>query len=166
MNLAALWQLPVLFICENNLYAMGTALSRHQAQIDIAKKADAYGMKSATVDGMNVMEVGEAVSRAAKFVRSERRPFLLVAETYRFRAHSMYDPDLYRSKDEIEEWKERCPIAGYARVLRADGVIDDTQLANIEAQVKDEIQSAIAFAEDGSVEPVQDLLRDLYTPSG
>jgi pyruvate dehydrogenase E1 component alpha subunit len=163
MNLASLWQLPVLFICENNLYAMGTALSRHQSQIDIAKKAEGYAMKSETVDGMDVLAVKDAASRAAEFVRSEGKPFLLVAQTYRFRAHSMYDPDLYRSKEEVEEWKKRCPIAGFRSRLLADGTVSKGDLERIEIDVENEIREAVAFAEAGELESVEDLTKDVYT---
>lgn len=163
MNLAALWKLPVLFICENNLYAMGTALSRHQAQIDIAKKAEGYAMKSETVDGMDVLAVRDAASRAVKFVRSESQPFLLVAQTYRFRAHSMYDPDLYRPKEEVEAWKERCPIAGLESRLLRNSIVNESILGEIEEEVAVEIREAVDFAETGETESVEDLLKDIYT---
>ncbi|HTT10377.1 MAG TPA: pyruvate dehydrogenase (acetyl-transferring) E1 component subunit alpha, partial [Burkholderiaceae bacterium] len=109
-NLAALWRLPVLFLCENNLYAMGTALSRHQSQTDIRRKAAAYDIPADAVDGMDVVAVEAATRRAAQSVRSGAGPYLLEARTYRFRAHSMYDPELYRAKEEVELWKARDPI--------------------------------------------------------
>lgn len=163
MNLASLWRLPVLFICENNLYAMGTALSRHQAQTDIAKKAEGYAMRSATVDGMDVIAVKDAAACAADFVRSEDRPFLLVAQTYRFRAHSMYDPDLYRTKDEIDEWKKRCPINAFESKLRREDEASRTDFEKIERDIDVEIRNAVAFAESGELEPPKDLLKDVYT---
>lgn len=164
MNLASLWQLPVLFICENNLYAMGTALSRHQAQTNIAKKAEGYSMKSETVDGMDVLAVEDAAKRAVEFVRSESRPFLLVAQTYRFRAHSMYDPDLYRQKEEIEEWKKRCPIVRMSNSLLAGRVIEETEMARIEREIALEIDGAVSFAEAGEWESLWELTKDVYTP--
>lgn len=164
MNLASLWRLPVLFICENNLYAMGTAVARHQAQTDIARKAAAYAMKSETVDGMDVLAVKAAAARAVEFVRSESEPFLLVAETYRFRAHSMYDPDLYRPKEEVEKWKERDPITRFESLLLSEGKTARRDIAEIEKDVDIEIAEAVASAEAGELEPVEDLMKDVYTP--
>jgi pyruvate dehydrogenase E1 component alpha subunit len=163
MNLAALWQLPVLFICENNLYAMGTAVERHQAVTDIATKAEGYGIRSETVDGMNVVAVRDAAERAIDFVRRQCAPFLLVARTYRFRAHSMYDPELYRQKKEVKAWEERCPIASFEKIVREENLIADETIAEIEASVSDEITRAIDFAETGGVEPVENLTTDVYT---
>jgi TPP-dependent pyruvate/acetoin dehydrogenase alpha subunit len=105
MNLAALWKLPVLFVCENNLYAMGTALSRSESVTDISRKASAYGVPAEAVDGMDVLAVGEAAARAVEAARTMGSPYLLECRTYRFRAHSMFDPELYRTKAEVEEWK-------------------------------------------------------------
>jgi pyruvate dehydrogenase E1 component alpha subunit len=110
LNLAALWKLPVLFLCENNLYAMGTHLARHQAQTDIARKAQGYGLPGVAVDGMDVLAVEAATRQAVEVVRRGEGPYLLEARTYRFRAHSMYDAELYRSKDEVEQWKKRTPF--------------------------------------------------------
>ena len=163
MNLAALWQLPVLFLCENNFYAMGTALSRHQAQPDIALKAKGYGVAAETVDGMDVLAVKAATERAANSVREHGAPMLLEYRTYRFRAHSMYDPELYRSREEVEQWKKSCPIAKFQARLREHGLLTDKDLAVIEADVAVEIEEAVAFAEAGEWEPVQDLTKDVYT---
>lgn len=164
MNLAALWKLPVLFICENNLYAMGTALSRSESQTNIAKKAESYGMKSETVDGMNVSLVEEAACRAIDLVRTTNEPFLLEAKTYRFRAHSMYDPELYRSKEEVEEWKKRCPIANLQDELLAQKEISEAEINELEKKIESEIEEAVDFAENGKWEPIEDLLKDVYTP--
>ena len=122
LNLAALWKLPVLFVCENNLYAMGTALARHQAQTDIVRKAEAAGVPGEVVDGMDVLAVEAAARRVAAAVRGGQGPRLLEARTYRFRAHSMYDPDLYRAKDEIEGWKVSDPIPRFTAALRTAGL--------------------------------------------
>ena len=166
MNLAALWRLPVLFICENNLYAMGTALSRHQSQPDIARKAAAYAVSSTAVDGMDVLAVETATRHAAELVRGGSDPYLLEARTYRFRAHSMYDPELYRSKAEVEEWKERDPIVTLAARLADSGALPVDQRARLEAAVAAEVEAAVAFAEAGAWEPIEDLTRDLYAPGG
>jgi pyruvate dehydrogenase E1 component alpha subunit len=163
LNLAALWRLPVLFLCENNLYAMGTALARHQAQPDIVRKAEAGGVPGEAVDGMDVLAVEAATRRAADAVRGGGGPRLLELRTYRFRAHSMYDPDLYRTKDEIEAWKQRDPIALFTAALQADGALDAAELAAIEASVAAQVAAAVAEAEAGPWEPVQDLLKDVHT---
>jgi pyruvate dehydrogenase E1 component alpha subunit len=163
LNLAALWTLPVLFLCENNLYAMGTALVRHQAQPDIRRKADAYAIPSQAVDGMDVLAVEDAARRAAEHVRGGQGPFLLELRTYRFRAHSTADPELYRAKEEVAEWKQRDPIALHTARLRAAGALSAEDLAALEASVGAEIDEAVRAAEAGPWEPVEDLARDVYT---
>ncbi|HEX9818634.1 MAG TPA: pyruvate dehydrogenase (acetyl-transferring) E1 component subunit alpha [Methylomirabilota bacterium] len=163
LNLAALWRLPVLFLCENNLYAMGTALERHQAQTDVVRKAEAAGVPGEAVDGMDVLAVEAAARRAAEAVRGGQGPRLLEARTYRFRAHSMYDPDLYRAGDEIEAWKTRDPVVLFTAVLRGQGVLGETDLAAMETSVAAEVDAAVAEAESGPWEPVEDLLKDVYT---
>ena len=164
LNLAALWTLPVLFLCENNLYAMGTALRRHQSQTDIRRKAQAYDVRAEAVDGMDVLAVEETARRAADLVRGGSGPLLVELRTYRFRAHSMADPDLYRTKEEIEGWKQRDPIALFTARLRQWGLLSDADLAAIEASVAGEVEAAVAEAEAGPWEPVEDLTRDVYTP--
>src|SRR3990172_529551 len=161
MNLAALWKLPVVFLCENNLYAMGTALARHQAQTDISLKAESYGVASSAMDGMDVLAVEAAARQAADFVRGGNGPYLLELRTYRFRAHSMADPDLYRTKQEIEEWKKRDPILLFQSQLREWKLLTDTDAARIEAEVTAEIDEAVRFAEAGPWEPVEQLLNDV-----
>jgi pyruvate dehydrogenase E1 component alpha subunit len=164
LNLAALWKLPVLFLCENNLYAMGTHLARHQAQTDIARKAEGYGLPGEAVDGMDVLEVEAATRKAVEAVRRGDGPRLLEARTYRFRAHSMYDAELYRSKEEVEQWKKRDPITTFTVRLREQDLLNDSDLAALEAAVAAEVAEAVAFAESGPWEPVKDLLKDVYTP--
>ena len=154
MNLAALWRLPVLFLCENNRYAMGTGLERHQAQPDIHLKARGYGVPSAVVNGMDAEAVEDAVRDAAEEIRNGG-PFLLEARTYRFRAHSMSDPDLYRTKAEIEAWKARDPLPAHA--FKAE--LTSAELAQMESEVAAELQAALAFAEAAPWEPVEDLER-------
>jgi pyruvate dehydrogenase E1 component alpha subunit len=165
LNLAALWTLPVLFLCENNLYAMGTALARHQAQPDIRRKADAYAIASEAVDGMDVLAVEDAVRRAAEHVRRGHGPFLLELRTYRFRAHSTADPELYRTKEEVAEWKQRDPIALYTARLQAAGVLSAADLALLEAAAAADVDEAVRVAEAGPWEPVEDLTRDVYAPT-
>jgi pyruvate dehydrogenase E1 component alpha subunit len=162
LNLAALWKLPVLFVCENNLYAMGTALGRHQAQTDIRLKAEDHGMPAEAVDGMDVLAVEAATRHAADHVR-RGGPCFLEARTYRFRAHSMADPELYRSREEVEGWKARDPIAAFSAHLRELRLLTDQDFAAIAAAVAAEIDAAVAFAEAGPWEPVEDLTRDVYT---
>ncbi len=164
LNLAALWKLPVLFLCENNLYAMGTALARHQAQTDIALKAESYGLRAGVADGMDVLAVETATRRAAEAVRGGEGPCFLEFRTYRFRAHSMYDPELYRSREEVEQWKKRDPLVTYEARLRQWGLLTDAEKAKIEAAVDAEVAEAVAFAEAGPWEPVEDLTKDVYTP--
>jgi pyruvate dehydrogenase E1 component alpha subunit len=164
MNLAALWKLPVLFLCENNLYAMGTALARHQSQTDIALKGKGYGIPSEAVDGMDLLAVEWVTKEAVQRVRRGEGPFLLEYRTYRFRAHSMYDPELYRNKEEVEKWKERDPISTFADRLRRWNLLPDLDLNRLEKEVQREIDQAVEFAEKGEWEPVTDLLKDLYTP--
>ena len=161
LNLASLWKLPVLFLCENNLYAMGTALARHQAQTNISRKADSYGIAANTVDGMDVLAVEVAAKQASDFVRSGKGPYLLELQTYRFRAHSMSDPDLYRTKEEIEEWKKRDPILLFQSRLREWGLITDADLARMEAEIGAEMDEAVRFAEASEPEPVADLLKNV-----
>ena len=163
LNLASLWKLPVLFLCENNLYAMGTALARHQAQTDIAQKAKGYNISSEAVDGMDVLAVLDATRRAAEVVRSNGRPYFLEYRTYRFRAHSMYDPELYRSKEEVEQWKERDPIAIFEGRMREWKCLTSDDLAKMEETIAAELDEAIAFAEASPWEPVEDLTKDVYT---
>jgi len=163
MNLAALWNLPVLFCCENNLYAMGTALSRSESETDIALKAAGYEMPAWPVDGMDVLAVEEAATMAASAIRSGGGPHFLELRTYRFRPHSMFDPELYREKAEVEEWKQRDPIDAFAGRLRARGELDDATLAALEDEVAGEIASAVDFAEAGTWEPIEDLTRFVYS---
>jgi pyruvate dehydrogenase E1 component alpha subunit len=162
MNLAALWKLPILFVCENNLYAMGTRLDLSESQTDIHAKAQSYRMASESVDGMDVVAVDAAASRALAAIRAGDGPYFLECKTYRFRAHSMFDPQLYRTKAEVEEWKKRDPILRLANWMREAGMLHDKDVEKIEAEVKAEIDDAVAFAEAGKWEPVETLMRDVY----
>lgn len=166
MNLAALWRLPVLFCCENNLYAMGTALSRAQSQTDLALKAASYQVPSWAVDGMDVLAVEHAARNAAALVRDGGGPCFLELRTYRFRAHSMFDAQLYRDKSEVEEWKQRDPIPAFSARLRDAGLLAAADLARLEEEVAREVADAVAFAEAGTWEPVEELTRLVYREEG
>jgi pyruvate dehydrogenase E1 component alpha subunit len=163
MNLAALWRLPVLFCCENNLYAMGTRLDLSESQTDLTAKAKSYAMPAERVDGMDVMAVREATAKAAASVRERQAPMFLEFQTYRFRAHSMFDPDLYRNKEEIEQWKKRGPLHSFSDRLKAQGLMVEDDFQRLDAQVLAELQAAVDYAEAGHWEPVEDLTRDVYT---
>lgn len=163
MNLAALWDLPVLFCCENNLYAMGTALERSESQTRITLKAASYQMPAWEVDGMDVLAVEEAARKAADAVRAGGGPHFLELRTYRFRAHSMFDPELYRSRDEVESWKRRDPIELFRERLVTDGTLSDEDWERMEGDAGEEIDRAVSYAEAGTWEPVEDLTRFVYS---
>lgn len=162
MNLAALWHLPVLFLCENNLYAMGTALSRHQSQTNLSKKAEGYSMRSERVDGMDALAVWDAAKRAGGFVRENSQPYFLEFLTYRFRAHSMFDPELYRNKQEVDAWRKRDPIAQLGSRLKSEKLINDEQISDLDKSAREEIEDAISFAEQAPWEDVSDLEKFVY----
>ncbi len=164
MNLAKLWDLPVLFICENNRYAMGTALSVSHSETDIAYKAQGYDVPSQAVDGMDVLAVEAATREAAERVRSGGGPELLEMRTYRFRGHSLSDPELYRPKEEVEVWKERDPIPAFVEHLRSANQLTDAEYDELEKSVEQEVEEAIAFAEESPWEALEDLTKDVMTP--
>jgi pyruvate dehydrogenase E1 component alpha subunit len=163
LNLAALWQLPVLFCCENNLYAMGTALARSESQTDLAVKAAAYEIPAWPVDGMDVLAVEEAARRAVDAVRGGGGPHFLELRTYRFRAHSMYDPERYRDKAEVAKWMERDPIDLLRAALDAAGQLTEADWAKVQRDVDAEVAAAVEFAEAGTLEPVEELTRFVYS---
>jgi pyruvate dehydrogenase E1 component alpha subunit len=162
MNLAALWELPVMFCCENNLYAMGTALSRSEADTDLSLRAATYGMAAWSTDGMDLPAVIASAQRAVDAVRTSMRPCFVEFRTYRFRAHSMYDPELYRDKSEVAQWRHRDPIDLFATRLRDSGVLDDERLASLRTSVDAELDAAIAAADAAPVEDVSSLMRHVY----
>lgn len=166
MNLAALWRLPVLFCCENNRYAMGTALSRSESETNLAVKASSYEVPAWAVDGMDVTAVDDAARRATALVRDGGGPVFLELRTYRFRAHSMYDAEHYRSKDEVASWRSRDPIDTFGARLREAGILDDEAVVALEKQVAAEIDEAIAFAEAGTDEPLDDIARFVTSEPG
>jgi pyruvate dehydrogenase E1 component subunit alpha len=164
LNLAALWDLPVLFCCENNGYAMGTALEREQAETDLALRAGTYGITAWPVDGMDVLAVEQAARHAAEAVREGGGPHFLELRTYRFRAHSMYDPDRYRDKAEVAHWRERDPIDKLTALMREAGELSDDELAAIDEELAAQIEGATAAARAGPAEPVEGLTRFVYSP--
>jgi pyruvate dehydrogenase E1 component alpha subunit len=159
MNMAKLWHLPVLFICENNLYAMGVPLTDADVETDVWRKACAYRMPAEQIDGMDPVQVEVAAHRAVAHIRSGDGPYFLEARTYRFRAHSMFDSQAYRQRDEIEHWKLRDPIPRLLQWMQANHLCSDDEARAMEADIDAEIQAAVDFAENGSYEPVDDLER-------
>ncbi len=159
MNLAALWKLPVLFVCENNLYSMGMSLERAEAETHIARKAAAYNMAGEAVDGMDVVAVEVAARRAIGEIRRGGMPYFLECQTYRFRAHSMFDSQGYRSKQEIEAWRQKDPVRQLQVWLEQSGLMHADEIGKIEADIAAEVETAVAFAEAGSWEPVEELER-------
>ncbi|AOW93620.1 pyruvate dehydrogenase (acetyl-transferring) E1 component subunit alpha [Rhodococcus sp. WMMA185] len=163
MNLAALWHLPVLFCCENNLYAMGTAIDRAQSQTDLCAKAASFKVPTLKVDGMDVFASHAATATAAGHVREGSGPFFVEYLTYRFRAHSMFDPELYRDKAEVEEWKKRDPIDTCRTRLEQADIVSARGFAEMQRQADDEVDAAVGFAEAGTWEDVGTLERDVMT---
>lgn len=163
MNLAALWKLPVLFVCENNYFAMGSALSITESVTDFTVKAAGYGVPAAAVDGMDVLAVEAATREAVASIRSGAGPFFLEARTYRFRAHSMFDPEMYRTKAEVEKWKQQDPINSLAGRLESGGLLRAGDLESLRQSIEQEVARAVAFAEAGTWEPVEDLTRFAYS---
>ena len=166
LNLAGLWNLPVLFVCENNLYAMGTALAISELETDIQRKAGCYRIASEAVDGMDVVAVEAAARRAVQAVRETGKPYFLECRTYRLRAHSMFDAQLYRDKAEVEAWRHKEPIVRLRAWLETSHMVHPDDLARIETEVAAEIAEAVAFAEAGTWEPVEQLTRFTYSENG
>jgi pyruvate dehydrogenase E1 component alpha subunit len=165
MNMAQLWQLPVLFCCENNRYAMGTAIERELSQLDLVAKAEAYRVPAASADGMDVLASQAAMQSAVEHIGTEGGPFFLEFRTYRFRPHSMFDPELYRDKAEVAEWREEHdPIRTFTERCAADGLLTADDVAAIEAAAAREVDDAVAYAEAGTLESVETLTRDVMTP--
>lgn len=162
LNLAAVWKLPVLFLCENNLYAMGTFLPRYESDTDIFHKAAGYGIPAEQIDGMDVLEVERVTRELAEEVRSGDGPRFLEMRTYRFRAHSMYDAEKYRTKDEVARWKERDPIPALLANARERGIDLEGELPRVEAEVAATVEESVRFAEEGPLEPVEELTRFVY----
>jgi pyruvate dehydrogenase E1 component beta subunit/2-oxoisovalerate dehydrogenase E1 component len=162
LNLAALWGLPVLFVCENNRYAMGTALEISESETDIHRKAESYGLASEIVDGMDVVAVEVAARRAIAHIRETGKPRFLECRTYRFRAHSMFDAQLYRDKAEVEAWRAKGPIVRFQGWAQENGLIHPEDVERLHAAATTEIEAAVAFSEAGAWEPVENLTRFAY----
>jgi pyruvate dehydrogenase E1 component alpha subunit len=166
MNLAALWKLPVFFLVENNLYGMGTSVERHSAQTDLSKKAKGYGVPGERIDGMDVIAVREGVAEGIRKAREERRPTLLEAFTYRFRGHSAADPEVYREREEVEEWREKDPIETFAKRCVKEGVLGEREVQEVRDKAEERVLAAVEFA-DNSPEPALDTLyENLYVLEG
>ena len=163
LNLAALWQLPVLFVCENNRYAMGTALKFTESETEIYKKAAAYKINSKQIDGMDVIDVAKAAKRAVEDIKDGGGPMFLECLTYRFRAHSMFDAELYREKTEVEEWKKKDPLIVFENKLDEMGLWSEIDIKAIEQEIKTTIDEAVEFAENGTLEPLEDLEKFVYS---
>jgi pyruvate dehydrogenase E1 component alpha subunit len=166
LNLAALWKLPVLFVCENNYYAMGTALARSEAQTDIHVKAASYGLPAEVVDGMDVFAVEAATRRVVDAMRKGAGPALLELRTYRFRAHSMFDAQLYREKSEVEEWQKRGPLVSLTTRLKAAGLMTEEDFQRLQREAEAEVAEAVAFAEASGWEPVEEMTRHVCAERG
>ena len=162
MNLAALWKLPVFFLVENNLYGMGTAVERHSAQTDLSKKAEGYGIPGARADGMDVLAVRESVAAGIQAAREDSRPTLLEVVTYRYRGHSAADPEVYREREEVEEWREKDPIESFARRCVEAGVLGEREVQQAREAAERTVLDAVEFAE-ASPEPALDTMyENLY----
>ncbi|HVT87615.1 MAG TPA: pyruvate dehydrogenase (acetyl-transferring) E1 component subunit alpha [Tepidisphaeraceae bacterium] len=159
LNLASLWKLPVLFVCENNQYAMGTALARSEAETSIATKATSYRVSSQTIDGMDVFAIENAARDALTNIHAGKGPMLLEMLTYRFRAHSMFDAQLYRSKTEVEEWQKHGPLITFTKRFKERGLMTEDDYQRIEREASKEVDAAVQFAEESAFEPVNELMR-------
>jgi pyruvate dehydrogenase E1 component alpha subunit len=162
MNLAALWKLPLVFLVENNLYGMGTAIERHSAVTDLSRKAEGLGVPGVRVDGMDVLAVRETVAEHLRLARAERQPTLVEAFTYRYRGHSAADPEVYRSKEEVEEWRKKDPVKVFRDRLLAEDVIDEAYLEELRSRLEDQVTDAVEFADQSPEPPLESLYDHLY----
>ncbi len=163
LNLAALWKLPVLFVCENNRYAMGTALKYTESEMDISKKAAAYKINSKQIDGMSVTDMAKAAKRAVEDIKDGSGPMFLECLTYRFRAHSMFDAELYREKSEVAEWKKKDPLILFENRLKEIDLWSEIDTSALEEEIKTTIDEAVEFAQNGTLEPIEDLEKFVYS---
>jgi pyruvate dehydrogenase E1 component alpha subunit len=162
LNMAKLWKVPVVFLCENNLYGMGTAVHRASATLEMSRKAAPHGIPAQRVDGMDVLAVREATTKAVEHARRGDGPFFLEVLTYRFRGHSMADPILYRDKAEVEEWKQRDPIVIFRQRLEKEGLLSPQEMEQIERETDELVVEAVRFAEESPDPPLTDLYKDIY----
>jgi pyruvate dehydrogenase E1 component alpha subunit len=166
LNLCALWKLPIVFMITNNRYGMGTALERHSAVTDLKVRGEAFGIPGMECDGMDVVDTYEVTKEAARIAREERQPVLVEAETYRLRGHSMADPEEYRSKEEVEEWKQKDPIETFGKRLVDEGVIEESDLEKLDGEAVKQIDDAVKFADDSDFPPPESLYDDIYVLGG
>lgn len=162
LNLAALWRLPVVFMVINNQFGMGTSLHRHSAVTDLQRKGESLGVPGMRCDGMDVLDTHAVVSEALRRVREERRPLLIEAVTYRFRGHSMADPEDYRSKEEVAEWRERDPIPAFGDLLESQGMLSGEQREQIDREAIARVDGAVDFAEQAPFPEPRQLYEDVY----
>jgi len=162
LNLAAVWKLPIIFLCENNFYGMGTDIRYVSAVIEVYKRAEAYAMPAEQVDGMDVLAMYEATQRFTRHVRGGFGPAFLEAITFRFRGHSMADPEFYRTKQEIQRWRDLDPIATLRKKLEQDGAIDNAAFQSLQQQIEDAVDEAVRFAEESPEPPLEALYEDVY----
>ncbi len=163
LNLAALWHLPVLFICENNQYCMGTPISFHESNTTIWEKVPPYKIPAERINGMDLLTVIAAADKAIDFVRGGNGPYFIEALCYRYRAHSMFDAEIYRTKAEVDEWRKVDPIPALIAYMKEHDMLTDADLGEIEKDVEAEVQHAVDFAEAGTWEPVEELTRFVYS---
>jgi pyruvate dehydrogenase E1 component alpha subunit len=162
MNLAALWRLPVVFLVENNLYGMGTSVERHSAVTDLSRKAEGLGVPGVRVDGMDVLAVRETVTEHIRLAREERQPTLVEAFTYRYRGHSAADPEVYRTKEEVEEWRQKDPVKVFRDRLLEEGVIDEGYVEELRERLERRVMEAVEFADASPEPPLESLYDHLY----
>lgn len=165
MNLAALWKLPVVFLVENNLYGMGTSIERHSAVTDLSRKAEGYGIEGERIDGMNVLEVRDRVSHHLEEVRAKGRPTLVEAFTYRYRGHSAADPEVYREKSEVEEWRLKDPIESFVRLCLEHGVLGEGDVEGAKREADQAVETAVKFADESPEPALDSLYEELYVVS-
>jgi pyruvate dehydrogenase E1 component alpha subunit len=161
-NMAAIWKLPVIYLCENNQYAMSTHISYAASVPDLSIRAVAFGMPGMAVDGMDVLAVHDAVRQAVERARAGEGPSLIVANAYRFEGHNVGDTQVYRTKEEVERWRERDPIVLFRTLLLEDGILTPESAEAIEREVAEQIEAAVAFAKASPEPPVESLLEDIY----
>jgi len=162
LNVAKLWHLPIVFVCVNNLYGMGTAVSRASAVTEIWKKACAYDMTGERVDGMDVLAVRRITDQLVAQAREKHEPSLLECVTYRYRGHSMSDPDTYRGKDEVKDWQSRDGILSLAEFMKKQKMLDDQELQRIDEEITAQVEAAVKFADESPEPDPKDLYRDVY----
>ncbi len=162
LNLAALWDLPVVFMVTNNQFGMGTSLERHSAETDLHRRGDGFGVPGMRCDGMDVVDTYAVIGEALKQAREDRRPVLVEAITYRFRGHSMADPEEYRSKEQVAEWRKRDPIQVFARELEEEGFLDEDEAEKLDEAIVKRVDEAVTFADKASFPPPESLYDDVY----